>query len=172
MPLVFCKSHTHLSCPWYSVSHTQTHTHRALSLSDTDTPSFPAREHTHKKAHIHTHGRAFTIRTDHQALTALLATQGSGHRPMRLLRWADRLNQYNFRLEFMPGRANTVADLLPRAVSVTKEADGASADTESDEDWVHILQGPLSSVVTLAELQQASADDDTLTTLRSYVQDG
>jgi len=43
---------------------------------------------------------------------------------------------------------------------------------ESDEDCVHILHGPLSTVVTLAELQQASADDDTLTTLRSYIQDG
>ncbi len=61
---------------------------------------------------------------------------------MRLLRWADRLNQYNFSLEFMPGRANTVADLLSRAVSVTKETGGVAADTESDEDWVHILHGP------------------------------
>ncbi len=122
--------------------------------------------------HVYLYGRPFTIRTDHQALTALLATQGSGHRPMRLLRWADRLNQYNFNLEFMPGRANTVADLLSRAVSVTKETGGVAADTESDEDWVHILHGPLSSVVTLAELQQASAADEALTTLRTYVQDG
>lgn len=91
---------------------------------------------------------------------------------MRLLRWADRLNQYNFSLEFMPGRANRVADLLSRAVSVTKEMGGVSSDTESDEDWVHILHEPLSSVVTLAELQQASAADEALTTLRSYVRDG
>ncbi len=77
--------------------------------------------------HVYLYGRPFTIRTDHQALTALLATQGSGHRPMRLLRWADRLNQYNFSLEFMPGRANTVADLLSRAVSVTKETGGVGS---------------------------------------------
>lgn len=46
--------------------------------------------------HVYLYGRPFTIHTDHQALTALLATQGTGHKPMRLLRWADRLNQYNF----------------------------------------------------------------------------
>uniref|UniRef100_A0A3B3IH14 Gypsy retrotransposon integrase-like protein 1 n=2 Tax=Oryzias latipes TaxID=8090 RepID=A0A3B3IH14_ORYLA len=122
--------------------------------------------------HVYLYGRAFTIRTDHQALTALLATQGSGHKPMRLLRWADRLNQYNFRLEFMPGRANTVADLLSRAVSVTKEAGEVTRNTENDDDLVHILHGPLSSVVTLTELQKASADDETFATLRIYIQDG
>ena len=46
------------------------------------------------------------------------------------------------------------------------------SEVEGDEDWVHILHGPLSTVVTLTELQQASAEDDTLTTLRTYVQDG
>ncbi len=102
--------------------------------------------------YVYLYGRPFTIRTEHQVLTALLVTQGSGHTPMRLLRWADRLNQYNFSLEFLPGWANTVADLL--------------------EDWVHILHGPLSSIVTLAELQQASAADEALTTLRTYIQDG
>ncbi|KAL2083736.1 hypothetical protein ACEWY4_021509 [Coilia grayii] len=61
----------------------------------------------------------------------------------------------------MPGRANTVADLLSRAVSLTKEAGAVPSDMDCDEDLVHILHEPLSSVVTLEELQQASAEDDT-----------
>lgn len=65
-----------------------------------------------------------------------------------------------------------MADLLSRAVEVTKDADGVASDTESDEDWVNILYGPLSSVVTLEELQQASAEDEALTSFRTYVQDG
>ncbi|KAG8002396.1 hypothetical protein GBF38_014788 [Nibea albiflora] len=76
---------------------------------------------------------------------------------MRLLRWADRLNQYNFSLDLMPGRANRVADPLSRVVSVTKKIGGSTSDMESDKDWVHILHGPLSTVVTLTKLQQASA---------------
>lgn len=34
---------------------------------------------------------------------------GSGRKPLRLLLWADRLNQYNFRLEFMSGHADIVS---------------------------------------------------------------
>lgn len=37
---------------------------------------------------------------------------------------------------------------------------------------LHVMHGPLSSVVTLEELQQASADDEALTILHSSVQDG
>ena len=65
--------------------------------------------------HMYLYRRAFTLRTDHQALTTLLATSGTGHKPLRLHRWADRLQQYNFRLHFTPGRDNVVADLLSRA---------------------------------------------------------
>ncbi|KAJ8342697.1 hypothetical protein SKAU_G00326250 [Synaphobranchus kaupii] len=122
--------------------------------------------------HVYLYGRAFTIRTDHQALTALLATQGSGHRPLRLLRWADRLNQYNFKLEFVPGRTNTVADLLPRAVSTTVGLVGGRPDSTEDEDWVQTLYGPLRAVVTQIKLQQASAEDEMFSTLRTYIQDG
>ena len=66
--------------------------------------------------HMYLYGRAFTLRTDHQALTTLLATSGIGHKPLRLHRWADCLQQYNFRLHFTPGRENVVADLLSRAI--------------------------------------------------------
>ena len=51
---------------------------------------------------------------------------------MRLLRWADRLNQYNLSLEFMPGRTNTVVNLLSRDMSSTKEMGGVTSDKESN----------------------------------------
>ncbi|KAJ8356569.1 hypothetical protein SKAU_G00193630 [Synaphobranchus kaupii] len=46
--------------------------------------------------HMYVYGRPFTLRTDHQALTALLATSGTGHRSLRIHRWSERLQQYNF----------------------------------------------------------------------------
>lgn len=55
---------------------------------------------------------------------------------------------------------------------MTKEMGGLTSDTESDEDWVHVLHRPITSVVTLTELRQASAADVVLTTLRTYMQDG
>ena len=55
---------------------------------------------------------------------------------------------------------------------MTKEMGGLTSDTESDEDRIHVLHGPITSVVTLTELRQASAADVVLTTLRTYMQDG
>ena len=39
--------------------------------------------------HVFLFGRKFILRTDHQALTTLLATSGSGHRPVRIYRWSE-----------------------------------------------------------------------------------
>uniref|UniRef100_A0A674D150 ribonuclease H n=1 Tax=Salmo trutta TaxID=8032 RepID=A0A674D150_SALTR len=44
--------------------------------------------------HLYLYGRLFTLRTDHQSLTTLLSASGTGHKPLRLHRWADRLRQY------------------------------------------------------------------------------
>jgi hypothetical protein len=65
--------------------------------------------------HFYLYGRRFTLVTDHQALKTLLTTGGSGHRPLRLHRWSDRLFQYSFDVQFRPGRENNVADCLSRS---------------------------------------------------------
>lgn len=72
--------------------------------------------------HWYLYGRHFELRTDHSPLTTLLTGGGKGRRPMRLLRWADRLNEYSFNVTYKPGAVNVVADLLSRP---------ASADTNS-----------------------------------------
>ncbi|MGH0159456.1 UNVERIFIED_CONTAM: hypothetical protein FKN15_037301 [Acipenser sinensis] len=109
------------------------------------------------------------MRTDHQALTALLSTSGSGHKPLRLLRWADRLNQYNYTLEFTPGRQNTVADLLSRAVVPPSTVQQV---TDTEPDLVQLLQAPLSAVVSMELLRKGSQDDALFTTLRTYIRGG
>ena len=121
--------------------------------------------------HLYLYGRSFTLRTDHQALTALLSTSGTGHRPLRLHRWYDRLHQYNFDLKFTPGRDNVVADLLSRAVPTS--APTLHVDTDCMErDIVNMLHTPLQSTVSLQELKDASEQDPVLSTLCTYVRDG
>ena len=66
--------------------------------------------------HLNLYGQAFTLTADHQALTALMSTSGTGHKPLQLYRWSDRLQQYNFQLQFTPGHHNTIADHLSRSV--------------------------------------------------------
>ncbi|CAL8360015.1 unnamed protein product [Merluccius merluccius] len=40
--------------------------------------------------HLYLYGRHYVLRMDHQALTALLTASGSGHKPLRLQRWAGK----------------------------------------------------------------------------------
>lgn len=123
--------------------------------------------------HLYLYGRAFTLRTDHQALTTLLATSGTGHKPLRLHRWADRLQQYNYCLQFTPGRDNVVADLLSRSIpSPTTAPCPASERDQAEHDLVQLLHTPLQGTVPLQELRDASADDPVLSTLSTYIRHG
>lgn len=123
--------------------------------------------------HLYLYGRDFTLRTDHQALTTLLATSGTGHRPLRLHRWADRLLQYNYRLEFTPGRDNVVADLLSRAIPTPPTPQVSVPGLEQAEhDIIQLLHTPLQETVSLSELQDASAADLILSSLSKYRRQG
>lgn len=64
--------------------------------------------------HIYLYGRKFVLRTDHEALKCLLLTSGSGHKPLRIYRWSDRLLEYNFTVEHVRGQNNVAADMLSR----------------------------------------------------------
>ncbi|KAJ8351786.1 hypothetical protein SKAU_G00232620 [Synaphobranchus kaupii] len=114
--------------------------------------------------HVYLYGRHFTLRTDHQALTALLATSGSGHKPLRIYRWSERLQAYNFTTLFTPGRENVVADLLSRATpSPTPDP---SPDT-TEPELILMLHTPLQATVSLEDLQLASAQDSPNSALTS-----
>ncbi len=57
-------------------------------------------------------GTKFTLRTDHQALTTLLATKGMGRADMRIARWSARLLCFNYDIVYRPGAQNQAADCL------------------------------------------------------------
>ena len=127
---------------------------------------------------MYLYGRHFTLRTDHQALTALLATSGSGHKPLRIYCWSERLQPYDFTTLFTPGKENVVADLLSRATPVPplhSSIPGPSSDPSPDtmeSELVLLLHGPLQASVSLEDLQIASEKDPTLSRLRTYIREG
>lgn len=124
------------------------------------------------------YGRHFTLITDHAALTSLLAPTGTGHKPLRLHRWYDRLWKYNFTPVYRRGTDNAVADCLSRSYSVndvTAEVTSSAeaSDIDDDNDLVQTVFGNgTTAAVTLQELQQATRMDPVLCEVIKYVTDG
>ena len=132
-----------------------------------------------EKWHFYLYGRPFTLVTDHQALTSLLSSGGSGHRPLRLHRWASRLYRYSFKVLYKPGKDNVVTDCLSRVHPTDIGARQASMLPEVDQDWdessalVQTIFGALgSSIVSLADVAVATASDELLQQVARFVVDG
>ena len=115
--------------------------------------------------HLYLYGRHYILRTDHHAVKALLTASGSGHKPLRLHRWGERLRQYDYEPKFTPGRDNVVANLLSRSINGPTPIASPGVDTELE--LIQMLQTPLQP-----ELQQASECDPMLTALRTYIRSG
>lgn len=96
------------------------------------------------------------LQTAHQAFTALLATTGSGHKPLHLYQWSERLQAYNFTMVFTPGRDNVVADLLYRA---TPTSAPATTQDCSEPELILMLHEPFWATISVQKLQAASAQD-------------
>lgn len=62
----------------------------------------------------HLWGRRFTLRTDHRALSTLLATKGMNRAGLRIARWSARLLCYQKDVVHRAGHKNIAADYLSR----------------------------------------------------------
>lgn len=68
-------------------------------------------------------GAEIILMTDHQPLKWLLTMKC----PVgRLARWALQIQQYNFRVEYTPGKSNSVADMLSRPNGNVEEPDAVN----------------------------------------------
>jgi len=81
------------------------------------------------------HNAQFTIKTDHKPLKYVLESPMT-NKQMQL--WALELSNYNCKVEYIPGRANTCADLLLRIPSdpeQTKASDSRETKDKMDVDF-------------------------------------
>lgn len=70
------------------------------------------------------HGQAFTARTDHAALKWLTTARFENS---KLERWAMRLQEFTFEVEYLPGPDNVVADHLSRHMTCAHLVAGSAA---------------------------------------------
>ena len=114
-----------------------------------------------EKWHRYLWGREFVLRTDHQALNTLMTSRGIGRAGMRISRWACRLMEYSFTVEYIKGRINP-ADGLSRLPAPVKEA-------SDDEQLVVAALTAERAAVTGSELKAASRADPLLSKLRQQI---
>ena len=110
-----------------------------------------------ERLHQYLYGRPFIVRTDHQSLKQLLMNgfQG-GSAPCRVIRWATKLMQYNFSVQYIPGKENYIADALSRVPQQTSDS--------HMELFSISLENEVSEVVpvTLHDIKSETACDETL----------
>ena len=106
-------------------------------------------------------GRQFVLRTDHRALVTLMTASGIGRAGMRISRWAARLMEYDYTVEYVRGAVNP-ADALSR-LPVEEEV-------EEEEPLTVAVITENQQTVTRQELLRASAVDGELQQLRDQLQ--
>lgn len=85
------------------------------------------------------------IMTDHQPLTFALSSRNNN---AKLKRWKARIEEYNYKLIYKPGKTNIVADALSRLpveVNMMTSSDGASQHSaeEDNTDLIPHCEAPL-----------------------------
>uniref|UniRef100_A0A1I8JGD9 CCHC-type domain-containing protein n=1 Tax=Macrostomum lignano TaxID=282301 RepID=A0A1I8JGD9_9PLAT len=99
------------------------------------------------------------------ALTTLLSSSGSGHRPLRLHRWADRLLNYSFTVKYVPGAKNIVPDFLSRCQDTAEPTEGDETDGLEVQ---RVLLAEALTVVTEDELAEATSKDELLARVAEF----
>ena len=103
---------------------------------------------------IYVSGQHFKLETDHKPLERIYSTTS---KPCaRIKRWVLRLQLYDFKVVYRPGKAN-ITDTLSRLNSRRQ------LDTGEEFDWVRaIVENSVPAAITPKEIEQASYNDEEL----------
>ena len=104
-------------------------------------------------------GSKVTIKTDHQALTSVFKRKTKSP---RMTRWALEMRDYQYEIEFKPGRANVVADQLSRCVRQVR-VETINEEFQSQIDKLH---------APLAEIAKEQDKEERWRSLKLYLQGG
>lgn len=112
-----------------------------------------------ERFHDFTYGRSIMVETDHRPLLAI-SKKAIGDMPPRLQRFFLRLMQYDFHLQFVPGKSLVVPDTLSRIY----EVDCGPTETTSADTEIHAIaiRQSLVSEATALRIRRETERDPTL----------
>jgi hypothetical protein len=111
-------------------------------------------------------GSTFVIETDHKPLVPLFNNPNS-YPPLRIERWLLYLQQFDFKLEYHPGKDNA-ADYLSRHHNPVTSVH--EKESKLRQSIVHmIMQDTLPKSITFQEIQESTKNDPELIKLITYV---
>ena len=119
----------------------------------------------YERFNIYVYGRQFELETDHKPLECIF---GRLSKPSaRIERWVLRLQGYDYKVVYRPGKAN-IADALSRLNQVN------SKDTSGEEiDFVMaVAQGSLPVALSAKQVEEVSENDPEMVSLRQYILSG
>lgn len=123
-----------------------------------------------ERFHEYTYGQQVTVQSDHKPLESIVK-KPLAEAPPRLQRMLLRLQKYDFKLIYTPGKYLTVADTLSRAHPKDTDSTG-NMDTEL-EQFVHSVLSTLPvSDSRLEQIRKLTAEDASLQTLCGLIIDG
>ncbi|PIK41369.1 hypothetical protein BSL78_21779 [Apostichopus japonicus] len=119
---------------------------------------------------LYLHGATFKVISDHKPLESIINNPKSNP-PARLERWNLRLQDYNFKLEYKPGKDNP-ADYMSRHPIPEGSTDNSIRITQAAEEYVNFLmEHSVPKAMTLKEIREASKSDAILCKVSSAVVD-
>jgi len=113
-----------------------------------------------EKFHLYVYGKRITIQTDHKPLIGLFST--GGNRSARINRWALRLLQYDFELQYLPGQDNP-ADVLSRCPTKHTKVDqhwSSGYELETEQHINQIIAHSIPMTLTLSQIREACLTDE------------
>ena len=122
-----------------------------------------------ERLHLYLFGIPFTIVTDHKPLEVIYASPK--HKPVsaRIERWVLRLQAYDFKVQYRPGKYNA-ADALSRLLDVRKVKEDHHEKTEDYMCQITLASIPVA--IRAKEIEVESSADPEMTSLRKAVRTG
>ena len=122
-----------------------------------------------ERFHVYIYGRRVIVETDHCPLIAI-SRKHLCDAPPRLQRLLLRIQKYDLKLEYTPGKLLVVADTLSRAFSPKQVV--SSTESEVHVHVCAIKSGLPVSERKWAELAAATENDDVLQSVIRFIKDG